>query len=131
MAGIAKSACVLSLLLLLAGCTDGATRIANDIQAAAADLQHSDRQMYVIRHVPRKSPEGCADAYKVQFTEESAIVIWCIDSRTGEVTDSYGTTYHLNFVNVPARYILKKQRGEPTNIELSKQNGSIVVTNVN
>lgn len=130
MVDIARNFAALLLAMLLAGCTDGATRIAYDIQAGAADLQHSNRQTYVIRHVPEGRPDGCGDAYKVQFTEESAIVIWCIDSRTGEVTSSHGTTYHLNFVKVPARYILEKQRGEPIDIELSKENGSIVVTDV-
>ncbi|MFT3897355.1 MAG: hypothetical protein QM719_06620 [Thermomonas sp.] len=120
----------LSLVLLLAGCTDGATRIANDIQAGTEDFRHSDKQVEVIRHVPKESPDGCGDAYDVQFSKDSSLVIWCKDSKTGETTSSHTTTYHLNFVKVPVSYRLLKNRGEPLLIELSKQNGDIVVSDV-
>jgi len=130
MASITKAAFVLSLLMLLAGCTDGATRIAYDIQSGTEKLQHSDDPAYVIQHIPEDHPEGCGDAYKVQFSKDSIIVIWCKDSKTGETTSSHSTTYHLNFVKVPESYILEKKHGEPILIELSKENGAIVVTNI-
>jgi hypothetical protein len=66
----------------------------------------------------------------VQFSKASALVIWCEDSKTGEVTSSHTTTYHLNFVKVPKTYVLDKKAGDPLVIELTKTNGGIAVTDV-
>lgn len=123
-------AAVLALVVLLAGCTDGATRIAYDIQAGAEHLQHTDAQTYVVRHVPEESPDGCGGAYDIQLSKASALLIWCKDPKTGKVTSSHITTYHLNFVKVPTTYLLHKNAGDPTLIELSKEGGDVVVTDV-
>ena len=120
----------LALAVLLAGCTDGATRIAYDIQAGAEYLQHEDARTYVVRHIPEANPDGCGGAYDVQLSKASALLIWCKDPETGKVTSSHTTTYHLNFVKVPKTYLLHKNAGDATLIELSKEGGDVVVTDV-
>ena len=117
-------------LLLLTGCTDSATRIANDIQSGAEALRNSPNDTLELRHISKAEPDGCNDSYKVQFSRNSAIVVWCIDSKTGATTSSHITTYHLNFVKVPESYVLEKQRGEPLLIDLSKTGNDISVENV-
>jgi hypothetical protein len=96
----------------------------------AEHLRHADAQTYVVRHVPEEDPDGCGGAYDIQLSKASALLIWCKDSKTGEVTSSHTTTYHLNFVKVPKTYLLHKSAGDPTLIELSKEGGGVVVTDV-
>lgn len=75
-------------------------------------------------------PDGCGGAYTVQFSANSSLVIWCKESGGGKVTSSHTTTYHLRFVKIPKTFKLDKAAGEPTIIELAKENGSVVVTEV-
>jgi len=120
----------LLLALLLAGCTDGATRIAYEIESGVSAFNRSDAKTTTIRHVPEASPDGCAAAYTVQFTANSALVIWCKAPDGTGVQGSHTTTYHLRFVQVPRTYRLDKSAGEATLIELAKENGRVVVTAV-
>jgi hypothetical protein len=118
------------LPLLLCTCSDGATRIAYDIESGVAAFQRSEARTALIRHVPKASPDGCAGAYTVQFTANSALVIWCKTADGSAVQGSHITTYHLRFVDVPKTYKLDKGAGEATIIELAKENGKVVVTAV-
>jgi hypothetical protein len=120
----------LALAALLGACTDGATRIAYDIESGVAAFQRSGAVRYTIRHVPERMPDGCGEAYTVQFSANSSLVIWCKQSSDGKVTSSHATTYHLRFVKVPRTFKLDKAAGEATLIDLAKQDGSIVVTGV-
>jgi len=113
--------------LVLAGCSDGATRIAFDLEGAAGDLRHSGAEHLVVKHVPKRFPEGCSGNYDVQLSAASSLLIWCKDGR-GEVVASHSTTYHLRFVKVPRTWILQKRDGEPTWIELTRQGPDVVVT---
>jgi hypothetical protein len=120
----------LATAALLIGCTDGATRIAYDIESAVTAFQASADATHEIRHVPQRLFDGCGDAYTVQFSANSSLVIWCKKSGSGEVTSSHATTYHLRFVKVPKTFKLDKEPGEPMLIDLAKQNGAVVVTGV-
>jgi hypothetical protein len=125
-----RRAAWLAIVTLLGGCTDGATRIAYDIESGVGAFRGPEARRHAIRHVPQRTPEGCGDAYTVQFSANSSLVIWCKEPRGGEVVSSYTTTYHLRFVNVPQTFKLDKAAGEPTIIELAKMNGTVVVTGV-
>jgi len=120
----------LSLVLTLWGCTDGATRIAYEIESGVAAFRRSDAKTTSIRHVPEARPDGCAGAYTVQFTANSALVIWCKKPDGSGVQSSHTTTYHLRFVEVARTYKLDKAAGEATIIDLAKENGRVVVTAV-
>ena len=85
--------------LVLAGCTDAATRIAYDLEAGAKSL--------------RASPESRA-----------TIVVKC------DGHGLYYTTYHLNFVVVPATVGVRKAAGEPVLLQLEKRGGDIALTEV-
>ena len=115
---------------MLTGCSDGATRIAYDIESGAAAFRRSDAKTTSIRHVPEARPDGCAGAYSVQFTASSALVIWCRKPDGRDVQSSHITTYHLRFVDVPKTYKLDKGAGEPILIDLAKEDGRVVVTAV-
>ena len=115
---------------MLTGCSDGATRIAYEIESGVAAFQRSDAKTTSIRHVPDAWPDGCAGAYTVQFTTSSALVIWCKKPDGVQVQASHITTYHLRFVDVPKTYKLDKGAREPTLIDLAKENGRVVVTAV-
>jgi len=120
----------LLMLSSLCACSDGATRIAYEIESSVAAFNRSDAKTTSIRHVPEASPDGCAGAYTVQFTANSALVIWCRAPDGAGVQGSHITTYHLRFVEVPKTYKLDKAAGEPTIIELAKEHGKVVVTEV-
>lgn len=115
---------------MLWGCTDGATRIAYDIESGVAAFRRSSAASYSIRHVPEATPGGCGDAYSVQFSANSALVIWCRKPGSAEVLSSRTTTYHLRFVEVPRTMRLDKAAGEPTIIDLAKENAKVAVTGV-
>ena len=66
----------------------------------------------------------------MQFTANSALVIWCKKPDASAVQSSHTTTYHLRFVEVPRTYKLDKGAGEPTLIDLAKADGRVVVTAV-
>jgi hypothetical protein len=120
----------LALVAVLWACTDGATRIAYEIESGVAAFRRSDAKTTSIRHVPEAWPDGCADAYTVQFTANSALVIWCKQPDGTGVQGSHITTYHLRFVGVPQTFKLDKGAGEPTLIDLAKEGGRVVVTAV-
>jgi hypothetical protein len=126
----ASSTAFLVSAALLSACTDGATRIAYEIESGVAAFRRSDAKTTSIRHVPEARPDGCAGAYTVQFTANSALVIWCKKADGVEVQGSHTTTYHLRFVDIPKTYKLDKAAGEPTIIDLAKENGRVVVTDV-
>jgi len=110
--------------------TDGATRVAYDLEHAIQKVPGEEHGRLVLQHVPKASPEGCDSDYKIQLSENSLIGIWCIDARSGKVTGSHTTTYHLNFVKVPRTWILDKRAGVATTITLERQGGDIVVVDV-
>jgi hypothetical protein len=118
------------MVAMLTACSDGATRIAYQIESGVAAFWRSDAKTASIRHVPEARPDGCAGAYTVQFTANSALVIWCKTPDGVGVQGSHITTYHLRFVEVPKTYKLDKAAGEPTIIELAKEHGKVVVTEV-
>ena len=120
----------LALVAVLWACTDGATRIAYDIESGVAAFRRSEAKTTSIRHIPEARPDGCADAYTVQFSASSALVIWCKKPDGSGVQSSHTTTYHLRFVDVPQTFKLDKGAGEPTIIDLAKENGRVVVTAV-
>jgi hypothetical protein len=117
-----------AIAVLLCACSDGATRIAYDIESAVTAFQGSNAKTYSVKHVPKSLPEGCAGSYAVQFGANSSLVIWCKNS--GKVISSYSTTYHLRFVKVPQTFKLDKAAGEATIIELARENGAVLVTAV-
>lgn len=120
----------LPLLALLAACSDGATRIAYDIESGAAAFRDSAATSYSIKHVPEPYPEGCGGPYAVQFSAKSILVIWCKDPGASRVIGSHGTTYHLRFVDVPRQLNLDKPAGEPLYIDLEKRGENVVVVDI-
>jgi len=119
-----------ALTFLSAGCSDGATRIAFELESAAADFRRSSDTTRTLRHMPETWPEGCDDAYTIQFSARSSLLIWCIPAIGEKATSSHTTTYHLRFVKVPKTYIVDKAAGKPTFIELTKVDGDVVITGV-
>jgi hypothetical protein len=120
----------LPLLALLAACSDGATRIAYDIESGAAAFRDSAATSYSIKHVPEAYPGGCGGPYAVQFSAEAILVIWCKDAGASRVIGSHGTTYHLRFVDVPRQLNLDKPAGEPLYIDLEKRGEKVVVVDI-
>ena len=129
-AGTVASKACLALVALLCARTDGATRIAYEIESGVAAFRRSDAKTTSIRHVPEARPDGCAGAYTVQFSANSALVIWCKKPDGRGVESSHITTYHLRFVEVQRTYKVDKDAGEATIVELAKENGRVVVTTV-
>jgi len=104
--------------------------MANDLAAGSRQLTRTGAMAYTVEHRPRPSPDGCAGPYTLQLSKQSALVIWCDDPETGKPVSSHTTTYHLNYVAVPATFIVKKGAGEHTFISLAREGDRIVVTGV-
>lgn len=126
-------AAALVLTVALGGCgdflTDGATRLAYELEAGAQALGPSAGARLTLTHRPKASPEGCAGAYKLQLSANAGMVIWCQDAN-GKTVSSHITTYHLRFVDVPQTWILDKAAQAPTTIELERRNGRATVVAV-
>ena len=116
--------CALAVLVLfVSGCTDAATRLAYDLERAAADLRKSGEREATVVHRPKRSPEGCSGDYEVVLRradkgpgEGRSLTIGCVGSSNyRNLGYSYSTTYHLNFVRVPGELRSLK----PSNQELT------------
>lgn len=122
-AALSLSACS----LLLHG--DAATLIAHRLETEAGALRASGMRDFSFRYVPEGGFDDCSGAYDVQFTERSALVVWCKDEH-GTVVSSHTTTYHLRFVKVPRTWNVAKRAGEVMRIELTRQVADVVMTAV-
>ena len=117
--------------LALAGCTDAATRIAYDIEAGAKALKSSTDSGTTVRHEPASWPDGCGDGYALEIGRGASG-----DPGKGSITVKcagrgiFYTTYHLNFVVVPATVSVRKATGEPVLLKLEKRAGDIALTEV-
>lgn len=115
----------------LAGCTDAATRIAYDVEAGAKSLKASAQSSATVRHEPASWPDGCGDGYALEIGRGASG-----DPGKGSITVKcagrgiFYTTYHLNFVVVPATVSVRKQAGEPVLLHLEKRGGDIALTEV-
>lgn len=117
--------------LILAGCSDGATRLAYQIEAETAAFARAGESRATLVHRPlRRWGNGCAEAYKVQIDKVGALIIWCLDSRTGATTGSHSTSYHARFVDTPQTWIIEKKAGEALYIDLVKRGGKAEVVAV-
>jgi len=121
-----RSTICAGLAVLACGCTDGATRIAYDIEEGVAAFRRSSASTHVIHHQPKAEPGGCSGAYRVQVSV--AVVIWCTPPAAGET--SHITSYHNRFVDVPGTFIVDKAAGQGFDILLEKRGGNVVVTGV-
>jgi hypothetical protein len=120
----------------LAGCgmpiTDGATRLASDINAGAGKLPATKNARLEIKHKPVSIPDGVKGPYMVEMQISSpnrprtsgTLFITDLKSR-----DGWGTTYHLNYVRVPRELSVTKNAGESVTIVLERAaDGKIDVT---
>ena len=112
----------------LAACSDGATRVAFDIEAGVAAFERGQAAAATIRHVPESIPEGCKGSYTLQLSARSSLVIWCKDAAGAQTVASHATTYHLRFVDVPQTFRIDKAAGEATLIDIVRRGGKPEVT---
>ena len=115
---------------VLAGCTDAATRVAYEIESGAKALQASAESRASVRHEPSRWPEGCDGDFTLEIgrgrsaqPDKGSITVKC----PGHI---WYTTYHLNFVVVPATVGARKRAGEAVLIDLEKHGGEIALTGV-
>jgi hypothetical protein len=132
---------VVAGILSLCGCTDAATRVAYDLEWGAGRLGSREGARRDVSHVPRRWPEGCAGSYTLRLDRGSAIALGHNNFRNTEGSGglhvrcfaadgnphSWGTTYHLRFVDVPVPVEMDKKGGETAVIELQRINGRAVV----
>ena len=115
---------LLLAVTILVSCTDGATRIANQIESDVAAFERSRANKATITHQPiRRWGNGCDDAYRLQVDKVGAIIIWCKDGATGVTTGSHSTSYHARFVDTRQTWIVNKKKSEVVTIELEKRTG--------
>lgn len=123
---------------LLAGCfmiTDGATRLAYDIESGASKLHNSNQERIEVVHRPRSTPDGVRGPYEImlQYSLEhpkkgGTLVVAGLDDQGSRVQGSVWTTsYHLNFVRVPQDLVIRKAKHAPTVIVLHKVGDAIEV----
>jgi hypothetical protein len=125
---MARTIALLAFVMLLAGCSDAATRIAFDLEQAADQLASGRAERATVEHVPQAMPEGCAGAYSLQLSAASVLVIWCRDATGAATVSSHATTYHLRFVDVPQTLRIDKPAGAPVWIDLVRSAGKPQVT---
>lgn len=115
----------------LAGCTDAATRIANDVESAAKSLRQSTEARATVQHQPSNWPDGCSDGFRLEIGKgrsddprKGSIVVKCAGRGI------FYTTYHLNFVFVPETVAVTKKPGEPVVIALERRGAEVALVGV-
>jgi hypothetical protein len=125
----ARTAFLFGAAIVAASCnafTDAATRLAYDIQGAAARLGPDEGARYTLIHRTPSAPGQCDGPYRLQLDRVGAIVIWCHD-RAGAVVSSHSTSWHRRFVDTARTFILDKPAGAPLRIELERRGGRAVI----
>jgi hypothetical protein len=126
-----------TILTLLNGCvllTDGATRLAYDLESASRTLRRSEAQTLSFVHQPASWPDGVTGEYEVVLQESlhhpvSGGALLVGDLRTRSYAN-WGTSYHLNFVRVPEPLQIRKSKGESVTVELRKNGAAIDVASL-
>jgi hypothetical protein len=116
----------------LAGCaipTDPATRLAADLESAAAVLGRANGATYELHHATPSKQGDCAGPYKVQLDEAGALVVWCKD-ELGNTVSSHITTSHNRAVGSVHTYEVEKAAGEALVIELERRGDRAVIAGV-
>ena len=137
---LARTVCLL-LSLLLSSCvlfTDGAIRLAYDLEAGARTLRGSNQESLEVTHKPRSFPDGVKGPYQIELQESlkhpaegGSLLVGNLESHNfGNWGYNWSTTYHLNFVRVPKRLIIRKAKAEPTILLLQKAGGPIDVVSI-
>ena len=128
-------------MLCTIACTDGATRVAYDIESGVEKLGPQDGARTEISHAPKSWPEGCDGSYRLRLSKGRAVSEGLGDFHLAEdsgglafdcasprgYTHGYGTTYHLRFVDVPKTLEVVKTHNETAVIEVERQAGRAVV----
>jgi hypothetical protein len=124
--------------LSLSGCqllTDGATRLAYDVESASRTLRRSEAKALSLTHRPISWPGGVTGPYQVVVEESpdslasgSSILVGDLNSRNyGLWGYNWSTSYHRNFVRVPHTLRIRKPAGAPLGVRLHKNGPRIEV----
>ena len=126
---------VVALLVGVASCgdfmTDAATRLAYEIEREAKELKRSNETTRTLVHTPKGSPEGVDGAYTVKLVlghagRRGLSVSGFNIAQQKQV--GYGTTYHLNFVEVPKDLVISKRAGETVMIVLTRAGDAVQIS---
>jgi hypothetical protein len=111
---------------------DAATRLAFQIRNQAFLLKLSGETTRTFNHDPWPWPHGVAGDYEVKIAEGP------FPTRSGHRSLSVSrnltkrawsaTTYHLNFVEVPADVTVSHRAGEDTRVTLEMKDGRVILT---
>ena len=101
------------------------------MEAAAKSLESSPESRATVRHEPSRWPEGCDGGYVLEIGRgtrgdpgKGSITVKCAGRGL------YYTTYHLNFVVVPALVSVRKGAGEPVLLQREKRGSDIALVEV-
>ena len=128
---VSRRLVILGTFAILTGCTstDNATRLAHDIEAGAKQLSQSTERTLTIKHVPSAEPKGCSGPNSVQLVSGGSLLMWCTDAASLQVTASYSTNHHKQFVSVPQTFFLEmRPAGAPVYVDLEKSGDRIIVS---
>lgn len=109
--------------------TDAATRLASDIEAGASRLGSETGATYRIEHETPSRSDQCTGPYTVQLDKAGALIVWCKDAA-GQAVSSHSTSYHSRFVETPRTWLVDKAASSTLVIDLERQGGTAVVTDV-
>ena len=111
---------------------DAATRLSFQIRNQSILLRMSGAPTRTFAHSPWRWPEGVAGDYRIEIKEGAN------PTRPGErfigvalnwtEPTWYWTTYHLNYVVVPADLAVAHRKGERALVTLEKRDGKILLT---
>lgn len=129
------SVCLVTIALLAVGCerfvSDSATRIAYQLRDEAEALRRSGTTTRTFEHRPLAWPDGIEGDYRIEFVSSAppgdgrrGILV----AKTFSGPTRSGTTYHLNYVQVPQNLIVAHRRGEPAIFTLELRDGKVLLT---
>ncbi|HUG12980.1 MAG TPA: hypothetical protein VMM36_18325 [Opitutaceae bacterium] len=126
---------LLAVIALLTGCerlvSDSATRLAYQIRDEARALRGSGATTVTFMHTPATWPDGLDGDYRIEIRSTPLDAPYRRSILTANSLDGptrSGTTYHLNFVEVPADLVVRHRKDEPTLVTLELHDGKVLVT---
>ncbi|HXZ49537.1 MAG TPA: hypothetical protein VEG27_10975 [Usitatibacter sp.] len=132
MPAIALRALLLLACIAATACdvlTDGATRIASQIERGADRLGSGEGARYTIDDATPASGRDCAGPYTAQLDKVGALIVWCKDAA-GATVSSHSTSYHARFVDTERTFIVDKPAGSHLAIELERRGGRATIVAV-
>ena len=121
--------CFFGLLGACAGSSDPASRLADDIKQATAQLASQDGARHTLIHRTPSKPGECAGPFNVQIDPSGLVFLWCQDEATAETRTTHEAKLDGSITAMDS-FVLSKRPAEDLIIDLARSKDKILIVSV-